>query len=310
VFWEGILVKSIAFGALRVFAPLVLVVAIIQPGSAGVVVDDDFDHYLDQADFETTWVPVVSGPPASGDLSSLRSTSAPYSVHGGGTTVNGQARNRREFGATDPLSVSTELMWSFDFYDADGQAQPQRNYANLQSSTTPTSTNELIAMGTNNNQFAASSGGQYYMARILGYDPGIGPDPDGGPTESFGGSGAFFKLNDFGVGKRSTGWHNLKVILSTDDGLSTDYAFYVDSALAERVSNVGTVSTIRQYSNIVLGSGLSNANTEVFFDNVHLESLAVPEPASLALLAIGGAVSFVWHRCEFRPRRRVGGKRR
>jgi hypothetical protein len=277
-------VKYIAICALRALAPVVVVLsAFIQPAAANVVLNDDFDHYLDQSDFESTWIPIVSGPPASGNLSSIQSTSAPYSVHNGGTTVNGQARNRRTFGATDPVTIGTQLIWSFDFYDADGQAQPQRNYANLQSSATPTLTNDLIAMGTNNNQFGTSSGGQYYMARILGYDPGTGPDPDGGPTESFGGSGAFFKLNDFGVGKRSTGWHNLKVILTTDDGLSTDYAFYVDNALAERVSNIGTAASIRQYNNIVLGSGLSNANTEVYFDNMRLESATIPEPASLVL---------------------------
>jgi hypothetical protein len=30
----------------------------------------------------------------------------------------------------------------------------------------------------------------------------------------------------------------------------------------------------------------------------------VPEPATLVLLAIGGALAFVWHPCEFRPRQR------
>ena len=70
------------------------------------------------------------------------------------------------------------------------------------------------------------------------------------------GAGAYFKLNDFGVTARSTGWHNLKVVMSTDDGLSTDYEFYVDNVFAERVSNVGTAASIRSYDNITIGSGL------------------------------------------------------
>jgi hypothetical protein len=53
--------------------------------------------------------------------------------------------------------------------------------------------------------------------------------------------------------------------------MSTDYEFYVDGLLAERVSNVGSAAQIRQYDNIALGSGLSNGNTEVYFDNVSLE---------------------------------------
>ena len=67
------------------------------------------------------------------------------------------------------------------------------------------------------------------MARVLGYTATTDPDPDGGPAESVPGS-SFFKLNDFGVGLRSTGWHNLKVVITTNDGLATDYV--VDAELA------------------------------------------------------------------------------
>lgn len=131
------------------------------------------------------------------------------------------------------------------------------------------------------------------MARILGYTVPVTPDPDGGPTESVGGVGAFFKLNDFGVGARSLGWHNLKAILSTDDGLSTDYEFYVDNALAEKVSNVGTAAQISSYDVIRLGSGLSNGSTEVFFDNMQVEYLPIPEPTTCVLvcMALLGVIS-------------------
>jgi hypothetical protein len=53
--------------------------------------------------------------------------------------------------------------------------------------------------------------------------------------------------------------------------MSTDYEFYVDGLLAERVSNVGSAAQIRQYDNIALGSGLSNGFTEAYFDNMRLE---------------------------------------
>jgi hypothetical protein len=154
-------------------------------------------------------------------------------------------------------------------------------------------------MGFNNNQTGANSGGQFYMGRILGYTVPTTADPDGGPTESVGGSGAFFKLNDFGVGSRSLGWHNLKAILTTDDGLSTDYSFYVDNTLAERVSNVGTAASIRSYDVIRLGSGLSNASTEVFWDNVRVEYIAaIPEAGSFAAVGLVGLMSVggVWIR--------------
>lgn len=43
-------------------------------------------------------------------------------------------------------------------------------------------------MGFNNNQSGPNSGGQYYMARILGYTVPTTADPDGGPVESVGGA--------------------------------------------------------------------------------------------------------------------------
>ena len=250
-----------------------------------IYLNDNFDGYADQAAFQAAWPAIAAGTPASAELSTAQSVSIPNSVRVPGTTVTGQSRNRRSFADTDALFVGNEkLVWSFDFYDSSPTTSPARNYSNLQDTTAPGSTNQLIAMGFNNNQSNTNSGGAYYMARILGYSPAAA-DPDGGPGETGTlGSGAFFKLNDFGAGLRSLGWHNLKVEIDTDDGIATDYSFFVDGVLAEKVSNVGTV--LRQYDNIVLGSGLSNASTEAFFDNMQLST--VPEPTSLLLAGVLG----------------------
>jgi hypothetical protein len=89
---------------------------------------------------------------------------------------------------------------------------------------------------------------------------------------------------------RSTGWHNLKVVLSSDDGLSTDYDFYVDGVLAERVHNIGTAAQIRSYDVIRLGSGLSNANNAAYYDNMRVQTGGpdlIPEPTSLVLVGLG-----------------------
>ena len=108
------------------------------------------------------------------------------------------------------------------------------------------------------------------------------------PAESVGGANAFFKLNDFstetatpgvwtGPGSRSEGWHNLKVVMSTDDNVDTDYNFYVDNVLAEHVNVVGTPRT---YTHLRIGSGLSSP-TDAYYDNFKLEHILAPPPGGL-----------------------------
>src|SRR5687767_2630199 len=174
--------------------------------SAQIIVDDNFDGYADQAAFEAVWVPIGTNSPSSGTLSTSLASSAPNAISIAGTTASGQYRNRLSFSDTPIIAPGMSLSFSFDFYDSTPAESPQRNFSNLQDSTSPAGTGQLIAMGLNNNQTAANSGGNFYMARILGYDPTTGADPDGGPAQSVAGSGAFFKLNDFGIGLRSLGW--------------------------------------------------------------------------------------------------------
>ena len=257
----------------------------ISTGQAAVLLTDNFE-YANQAAFEASWMAIGTAAPQSAELSTAQAAGGSFSIRFPGTTVSNQSRNQRTFAETGALTIGDTLVWSFDFYDSAPASNPQRNHANLQDGS-PSAANQLIAMGLNNNQTAANSGGQFYMARILGYTVTT-VDPDGGPNESVATAGGFFKLNDFGVGLRSLGWHNLKVEISTDDGLSTDFAFYVDNVLAERVSNVGTFDTIRSYDNIRIGSGLSNGSTEAFIDNMRLE--IVPEPGATGLFGLGVAV--------------------
>jgi hypothetical protein len=82
-------------------------------------------------------------------------------------------------------------------------------------------------------------------------------------------------------------------VISTDDGLSADFDFYVDGQLAERVHNVGTAAQFRSYDVVRLGSGLSNAGNAAWWDNFRVEVIVVPEPSAAALGLIGG-VALLW----------------
>lgn len=231
-------------------------------GQSQVLLNDNFDAYADQTAFQTAWPQV--GATASGTLSSLQAVSSPNSINYATTAQ----RNERSFAESGLATAATAIRFSFDFYDSNSALAPYRQYANLQDGTGPTSSAQLISMGLNNNQTSAANGGNFYMARILGYTP-----TDTGAT-----AGSYFKLNDDPLLLRSTGWHNLAVEIG-----ATDFKFFVDGSLAKTVANT---FTLRSYDVVRLGSGLSST-AEVFFDNVRIEVIQVPEPGTATLLGLG-----------------------
>ncbi len=248
-----------------------------------VLLFDDFDSYADTAAFAAAWPAVTGG---GGDISGFRFQSPLQSVHIG--PIPGTQRSGRDFMETSTLATSGNLgigdqvIFSFDFFDEEPSLNPYRQFATLQDSPNAAlAANQLIALGLNNNETGAASGGQFYMARILGHNLVSGEaDPDGGPPDvGTMGTNPFFKLNDFGVGVRSEGWHNLKVVISTDDGASSDYEFYVDNQLAERVSNIvgAAGSERRSYDHVRIGSGITATN-QAWFDNVKVEFIPAVIP--------------------------------
>jgi len=243
--------------------------------NATVLLNDNFDGYADQIAFNTAWT-IVTG--TGGTLTTLQASSSPNSVNFGTTA----ARNDRSFAESGNPSALNQVTFSIDFYDSNAAASPYRQVSSLIDGAGSAS-GQLISLGMNNNQLSSSSGGNYYMARILGYTvPTV--DPDGGPDESYTGSGIFFKLNDYGVGLRSTGWHNLTVKIT-----DTAFNFFVDGLLAETVSNT---LTLRSYDSVRIGSGISSLN-EAYIDNVMVEIAPVPEPSTLALGMMGG-IGILW----------------
>ena len=240
--------------------------------NAAVLLSDNFDGYADQAAFNAVWPAQVG---TGGTLSTLQFLSSPNSVN---FPLTAQ-RNGRSYTESGNPSALNAITFSFDFYDSNAGASPYRQVCQLIDGAGSAS-GQLVSLGMNNNQSSADSGGNYYMARILGYTP-TAVDPDGGPNESAGGlaAGAFFKLNDYGVGLRSTGWHNLAVTFT-----DTVFSFYVDGLLAETVANT---FTLRSYDAVRLGSGLSSVN-EAYFDNMLIGVNLVPEPSTFAVGLMGG----------------------
>jgi PEP-CTERM motif-containing protein len=231
---------------------------------AAIILEDQFDTYADQAEFQAAWQTVGALP--SGVLSTAQSVTPPNSIHNVGTTVAAEAnRNQRSFTETGvpDSTLDNVIRFSFDFYDSNAAVQPFRHHSNLQDSPNASASGQLVAMGMNNNQLSTWNGGNYYMGRVLGYNPN-----EQGAT----GSGAFFKLNEPGAPLRSAGWHNLAVEIS-----EFDFRFFVDGILSEVVPNT---FTLRSYDVVRLGSGLSNAGNEAFYDNVVVETIHQIRPSA------------------------------
>ena len=270
----------------HLFCPVLLAgTAAVSP--AANIFFDNFEGYADQAAFEAAWAPIGTVAPVGATLATDQASSPLQSVRIDGTATSGQQRNQRSFAESGLIDALTAITFSFDFYDSNPAAAPYRQFSVLQDGT-GTATGQIIGMGLNNNQGYNDSGGNFYMARITGYTP-LATDPDGGPGESSTlSSGMYFKLNDFANSPlRSLGWHNLKVIIGTDDGQSADFAFYVDNILAERVSNVGAAAQFRSYDYIRIGSGYSNAGNAAWYDNFSVDVITVPEPSALVLGLVG-----------------------
>ncbi|MEO6436381.1 MAG: PEP-CTERM sorting domain-containing protein [Tepidisphaeraceae bacterium] len=244
-----------------ILGALVLSVSLLAgTAPAAILIQDNFDSYATQAAFVAAW-PVVSTSVPSGTLSTVQASSVPQSINQATTAQ----RNQRAFTESGTPSAGAPIEFSFDFYDADDSLSPFRQQSNLQDSPASAS-GQLISMGLNNNQASAGDGGNFYMARILGYDGGTGLS-------------AYFKLNQGSAPLRSTGWHNLKAVLT-----NTDIKFYVDNILS--ATEVTAVQATRSYDLVRIGSGLSST-AEAFVDNVLVQT--IPEPTAFALFGVAAA---------------------
>jgi hypothetical protein len=246
--------------------------------SATVVLSDNFDSYANNAAFLSAW-PATIG--VGGVLSTAQAATAPNSINFGTAAL----RNDRSYTETGNPSATNFIRFSVNFYDSNGAAFPYRQISSLIDGAAGSS-GQLVSLGLNNTLSPQNDGGNYYMARILGYTPTYQPSTDASANPATS-SGASFKLNDAGAPLRSTGWHNLKVEIGPNLTLSTslDYKFFVDNIPSETVTVAS--ATFRSFDIVRLGSGVTSAQI-AYFDDVLVETFnpaAVPEAS--AFLAVG-----------------------
>src|SRR5688500_8624380 len=141
---------------------------------AAISFSDNFESYADQAAFEASW-------PAFANTTTNVYTSGVFVTTGGGpggstkwvsqpaqTVTGNHNRNMKAVGESAVVSATNLVAFSFDFFDSNAAAAPQRNQYNLHDGgAAPVGSGQLISMGLNNNQTSTANGGNYYMGRIL-----------------------------------------------------------------------------------------------------------------------------------------------
>jgi len=251
----------------------VTVLASAQCVLAQTIFSDNFDSYADQAAFSAAWnVGVVNGGLT---LSTEQAFSPLQSVKSPGTTTAYQSGHN----ITPVWGLnSAPLTWSFEFYDST-QAANLRQFATIRDATP--SLAQIVAIGAYNDTTLTKDRytglsvtiddlNTYYAARVP-----FAPGPN------------WFILNGPGAPTRSTGWHELKAVF-----YGTTVEFFVDGVNAlsglttSYAASVGAIS----FDLVTVGSGLSSANGDAYYDNV---LVVIPEPSTVALGLLGG-LGMLW----------------
>jgi hypothetical protein len=218
----------------RKLAVLSAVAALVSGAGANaatILLQDNFDGYANQAAFVAAWPGA-----ASGTLSSSVSFSSPNSINDSGVTA---MRNTKAIAAHSAPSAAAPIIYSFRFFDSNGAASAYRQSSDLVDGGASAS-GQIVGMGLSNN--IAST---FYMGRVQGADGGAG-------------ASAFFKLDATPSNTRTTGWHELRAVIT-----NTTVDFYVDG----NPGKLGVTGfTARTFDTFRIGSNLTSTQSANYDD--------------------------------------------
>lgn len=255
---------------------LMCAAVLLLAGSASrgaILLQDNFDSYTTTAEFEAGAASTPPGAWTPTGTSGVLSTAQAFGGSGNSILIGTAAgRNTHALAADTAPTAAENIEFSFRFYVTDtAQGRQQADIIDAAG----TGQGQIIGMGTNNNVSSSE-----FFWRVGGIDAdGTGPIA----------SGAYAPM-DAGAPNRTVGWHELKAVIRRDSATLASADFYVDGILGKTVTGF----SLRSFENMRLGGNQSSVNS-AFFDDVLVQTVPVPEPAALGLLA-AAAVGFIGRR--------------
>ncbi|HRT08826.1 MAG TPA: PEP-CTERM sorting domain-containing protein [Candidatus Paceibacterota bacterium] len=229
---------------------------------AATIWSDDFESYADTAALSPTYTQIYPTYPML--LDTTKGYNSSKSIHFGLTTANSQARAYFNLPG-GPLTPSDGAPVKVEFMvDLDTAIWSTRQYIELRSysggSYNSGTLNQLFALGFTSSGVDTTLINQ----RILS-----------GTSAGWGNlSGAYTRAM---IANPDNNWTKLGMVI-----YSSKIEYYVNDSLDSSKPISGTYA----FDSVVIGSGLSSAGADVWFDN--LTVAVVPEPSSLALALVGG----------------------
>lgn len=232
--------------------------------SAGTILfSDDFESYANRAALFApgAWGDLSAAPAAAADLVTVGGNPGQYATHPGGAT------GRHQFG---PAAANDgAIIWEFDYRDG-GTSNNKRVTGGLR----VLNGLPLLEMGIHNSNFLPETGGLVagYAVRTVN----VGGPGDASGWIAFPGNPAV-----------RAGWHHFRATINPTSILF-ELDFNDDGTVdASRLVNTPTAGAVG-WSGARFGgpSDVSSAGGGADFDNYSITQ--IPEPTTLALLALGG----------------------
>jgi len=246
---------------------LVLVISVSQ-ASAATIWADNFEGYADTAALSPTYTQVYPTYPML--LDTAKGYSSAQSIHFGATTDNYHARAYFNLPG-GPVTPSDAAPLKLEFMvDTDVATYLTRQYIELRSYSDGVynsgTLNQLLALG-----FTSSGVDTTLVNQRILYGTSAGW---GNLTSTY--------ATRATIADPENDWTKLGMIV-----YGSKIEYYVNDNLDSTKTTSGTYA----YDSIAVGSGLSSAGTDVWFD--HLTVTIVPEPSSLAFALLGGCGLFI-----------------